>query len=73
MTFFKVFFYAIAPNVSLLNHVTESEEEARVDGAYLRGAQKMYSTESVYSREALEEIENLYIKEEDVWGTFSRK
>ena len=44
-----------------------------MDGAYLRGAQKMYSTESVYSREALEEIENLYIKEEDVWGTFSRK
>ena len=62
---FLKFFYAIAPNTSPLNYVTESKEEARVDGAYLRGSQKMYPTESVYSREALEEIKNLYIKEED--------
>ena len=31
----------------------------------------MYSKESAYLREAaLEEINNLYIKEEDVWGHF---
>ena len=36
-------------------------------------AQKMYSKESAYLREALEEIKNHYIKEEDAWRHFFAK
>ena len=59
MRFSEVFF-AIAPNVSPHSYAIQSEIEPWV----------VLSKESANSREALEEIKNHYIGEEDAWRHF---
>ena len=68
--FLKFFFFAITPIATPLSYATESKEEERVDDTWMGGAHKMYSKESVFSREALEEIRNCHIKEKDAWRHF---
>ena len=68
--FLSFFFFAITPIATPLSYATESKEEERVDDTWMGGAHKMYSKESVFSREALEEIRNCYIKEKDAWRHF---
>ena len=47
-----------------LSYAIQSEIEAQVNST------KMCSKESTYSREALDEVKNHYINEEDAWRHF---
>ena len=66
-TFFDVFLSFFCYRTQfIIPQLCDSERERSTSGWH----KKMFSKESAYSREALEEIKNYYIKEEDAWRHF---